>query len=356
MTGVRVTAAQVRAERARVQAWLDAEQPVGPWPTRERERIGIEGKAVLRFYPGSNGAAGRPLLLVYSLVNRPDVLDLAPGHSFIEALQRRGHPVYLMDWGRPDASDAGVSMADYVNGYLIKALQQVRQRHARRTVDVVGICQGGVLALCLASLAPRAIHRLATLVTPVDFHTPGDLLAGLARSVAPEDLVAEDGNLPGHVLGGLFALLRPLRAATATRTAVAELSSRRRRERLLRLLDWQADYPDQAGRAWREFVTTCYRDNQLRTGTLQLDGHVVDLRRLGCPVLNVYARADHMVPVAAARALGQMVEPHRYHELAVDGGHVGVFAGRRGLQAVSAAVSDFFLARNQKSPADARLS
>lgn len=353
MNGVRVAAAEVRAERARVQALLDVEPPANPWPVREGERIPIEGKATLRFYPADGRAVGRPLLLVYSLVNRPDVLDLTPNHSFVHALQRRGHPVYLVDWGRPDASDAGVSMADYVNGYLLKALQQLRERHGRLTVDLVGICQGGVLALCLASLAPRQIHRLATLVTPVDFHTPGDVLARMALSIEPQELLAADGNLPGQVLGGLLALLRPLRAAAATRSAVPELHDGAGRDRLLRLLEWQADYPDQAGRAWLEFVTECYRNNRLRQGTLKLDGHVIDLRRVRMPVLNVYAQADHMVPVASARALGGLVGTRRYQELAVDGGHVGVFAGRRGLQVVPPAVSDFFLTNTKKSPAGA---
>lgn len=351
MTTVRVTAAQVRAERTRIQTLLQEDQPMPPWPARETERLAIEGKATLRFYPGRGRAAKRPLLIVYSLVNRPDVLDLAPRHSFIEALQRRGHAVYLVDWGRPDASDAGLSLADYVTGYLATALQRVRQRHGRVAIDLVGICQGGVLALCLASLAPRAIHRLATLVTPVDFRTPGDPLARLAHGIEPRDLLAADGNLPGQVLAGLFALLRPLRSAGATRPAVPELLGRSRRGRLLRLLEWQADYPDQAGRAWLEFFTACYRENRLRHGTLQLDGHTIDLRRVRVPILNIYARADHMVPIAAARALGELVDRRRYHELAVDGGHVGVFAGGRGLRVVPAAVSDFLLADDKKSPA-----
>lgn len=351
MTTVRVSAAQVRAERARMQVLLEEDQRLPPWPAREAERLVIEGKATLRFYPGRGRAAKRPLLLVYSLVNRPDVLDLAPRHSFIEALQGRGHPVYLVDWGRPDAADAGLSLADHVNGYLVTALQRLRQRHGRVAVDLVGICQGGVLALCLASLAPRMIHRLATLVTPVDFHTPGDPLARLAQHIEPADLLAADGNLPGRVLAGLFAVLRPLRASGATRPALPQLLDRSRRGRLLRLLEWQADYPDQAGRAWQEFCTAFYRENRLLHGTLQLDGHTVDLRRVRVPVLNVYARADHMVPIAAARALGDLIGRRRYQELAVEGGHVGVFAGRRGLQVVPAAVSDFLLADDSKSPA-----
>ena len=41
-----------------------------------------------------------PLLLVFAIMNRPHVLDLRPGHSFVEYMLRHGFDVYLMDWAR----------------------------------------------------------------------------------------------------------------------------------------------------------------------------------------------------------------------------------------------------------------
>ena len=32
-------------------------------------------------------------------MNRPHVLDLRPGHSFVEVHARRGYDIYLLDWG-----------------------------------------------------------------------------------------------------------------------------------------------------------------------------------------------------------------------------------------------------------------
>jgi len=43
-----------------------------------------------------------PVLLVFALINRPDVFDLRPGHSFVEHLLEEGFDVYLLDWGVPD--------------------------------------------------------------------------------------------------------------------------------------------------------------------------------------------------------------------------------------------------------------
>lgn len=341
----------LQAEQERLQRLLAPSGDALSWPDRSAARLPVEGKACLRYYPPLREPAARPLLLVYSLVNCAQVLDLAPGSSFVECLQVLGHPVYVLDWGRPDASDAGLSLADYVCGYLRTAVQQVQRHGSTRTVNLLGICQGGSLALCLASLEPRAFHRLVTLVTPVDFHTPGDVLADLAGALDLPGLLAQDGNLPGAVLAGLFAMLRPLRGAGAARTPwLEDDADSETRERFRRLLAWQADYPDQAGRAWLEFVTACYRENRLLHGTLVLDGHTVDLRRVRLPILNVYARADHLVPPAASQALGRAVGSRRYQELVIGGGHVGVFAGRHGLATVPPAISRFLEAGRTKKP------
>src|SRR5260370_34142372 len=41
------------------------------------------------------------LLLVFALMIRPYILDLRPGHSFIEYKVTQGYAVYLLDWGGP---------------------------------------------------------------------------------------------------------------------------------------------------------------------------------------------------------------------------------------------------------------
>ncbi len=40
-----------------------------------------------------------PLLLVFALMNRPYILDLRPGHSFVEFMVNQGYDLYLLDWG-----------------------------------------------------------------------------------------------------------------------------------------------------------------------------------------------------------------------------------------------------------------
>ena len=46
-----------------------------------------------------------PLLLVFALMNRPYILDLRPGHSFVEFMVSQGYDVFLLDWGVPGLED-----------------------------------------------------------------------------------------------------------------------------------------------------------------------------------------------------------------------------------------------------------
>src|SRR5215210_5866158 len=46
-----------------------------------------------------------PLLLVFALMNRPSIMDLRPGHSFVEFMVTLGYDVFLLDWGVPGLED-----------------------------------------------------------------------------------------------------------------------------------------------------------------------------------------------------------------------------------------------------------
>src|SRR5260370_22700419 len=66
-----------------------------------------------------------PILLVYALINRPYILDLIPGNSFVEYLLGQGFDVYLLDWGIPGDEDKRLSFGHYVLDYLPRAVKKV---------------------------------------------------------------------------------------------------------------------------------------------------------------------------------------------------------------------------------------
>jgi polyhydroxyalkanoate synthase subunit PhaC len=95
----------------------------------------------------------------------------------------------------------------------------------------------------------------------------------------------------------------------------------------LRMEKWIADRPHHPGEAAKQWLKDLYQDNKLVRNELELGGRTVDLGNITCPVLNVFAKDDHIIPPATSQALGGKVGTSDYTEMALPGGHVGVFVG-----------------------------
>ena len=85
------------------------------------------------FRPRKKDLCPVPLLITYALVNRETMMDLEEGRSTIRGLLAAGLDVYVIDWGYPDSSDRYLTLDDYINGYLNRCVDHVRDRHDRDT-------------------------------------------------------------------------------------------------------------------------------------------------------------------------------------------------------------------------------
>lgn len=290
-------------------------------------RAGETENAVLHRY-GEAGAT--PLLVVYSLVNRPHLLDLSAERSVLRRLAAGGHSVYLLDWHPPGPARRFLGLEDYILGDLAEAVAHIAGRHDGRRPHLLGVCQGGVLALCHAALAPASVRSLTLLATPVDTGTPGDPLARLARGIDFDALVGAAGNPSGPGLAAVFSALKPFALGIERYAGLARLADAddEALAEFLRMERWMYDGPDQAGQAFAEFAREIYQRNALARGELRLDGKPVRPQAVRCPVFNACALDDHLVPPAAARAVAGLVSgPCRDH--ALPGGHLGLFIGGR---------------------------
>ena len=100
------------------------------------------------------------MLLVFALINRPDIFDLRPGNSFVEYLLDEGFDVFLLDWGVPDDEDADMGLDSYVCDELPwgDPRDAARDRR-RRSSRSLGWCIGGTLVAMHAALEPRHARR-----------------------------------------------------------------------------------------------------------------------------------------------------------------------------------------------------
>jgi len=78
-----------------------------------------QGTLVLYHYlPQTEEVYRVPVLLVMSLINKPYIIDLAPGQSLVEYLVQNGFDVYLIDWGAPRDEDRSLRLEVYVMDFL----------------------------------------------------------------------------------------------------------------------------------------------------------------------------------------------------------------------------------------------
>lgn len=287
-----------------------------------------------------------PLLIVYALVNRPYMADLQRGRSMVEGLLQTGQDVYLIDWGYPDASDQGVTLDDYINGYLDECVDVIRTRHGLDAVNLLGICQGGTFSLCYTALHGDKVKNLVTMVTPVDFQTKDDLLSAWVRHVDVDLAVDALGNIPGDLLNLTFLGLKPMRLTSQKYLDMVDtFEDPEKLRNFLRMEKWIFDSPDQAGEAFRQFLKDFYQGNKLIGGEVTLGDQVVDLKAIRNPVLNVFAEQDHLVPPAASKALAGKLGTSDYTEVSFPGGHIGIYVSGRAQKTVPPAIGQWLDAR-----------
>ena len=313
-----------------------------------RELVYSEDKLKVWHFSGHGKTTAKtPLLIVYALVNTVWMTDLQADRSMVRNLLEQGEDVYLIDWGYPDGADRWLTLGDYINGYLDRCVDAVRERHDLDAINLLGICQGGAFSLCYTALHQEKVKNLITMVTPVDFHTPDNMLSSWCRNMDVDLFVDTMGNIPAGLMNYVYLTLKPIRLNQQKYIGMVDLlDSPVELENFLRMERWIFDSPDQAGEAFRQFIKDFYQGNKLIKGTLEIGGQPVDLGMITQPVLNIFAEQDHLVPPDASRALGKHIGTTDYTQLAFKGGHIGIYVSSRAQREVPPAIHQWLRQRN----------
>ena len=320
----------------------------------EKDAVYTEDKLVVYRYRPLGDVSEKqrvrtPLVICYALVNRPYMMDLQADRSLIRGLLQRGLDVYLIDWGYPDGADRYLGVDDYVMGYLPNCIDYVAKASGSPQVNLIGVCQGGTLSLCYAALFPERLRNLITMVTPVDFRTPENLLTKWAEHVDLDALAATTGNMPGELLNALFLGLMPFRLTSQKYVDLLDhIDDPRALENFLRMEKWIFDSPDQPGEMFRQFMTWLVKENRLAAGTLELRGRRIDLRNVTMPVFNIYATQDHLVPPSASIPLERLAGSGDYSSYAFPGGHIGIYVSGSAQKEVPTRIADWLRKRDGK--------
>ncbi|CAN5777619.1 alpha/beta fold hydrolase [soil metagenome] len=271
----------------------------------------------------------RAVLVVPSLINRWEVLDLTEEKSLLRAMAAQGLRPYLVDWGTPDEEERRFDTTAYV-ARLERALGFVTRR-ARRAPAVMGYCMGGTLTVALAARRPRRVAGLALLAAPWDFHADR---TGHAFVVSAGPLLAEVadrvGELPVDVLQTLFWSLDPwLSVKKFARFLGMDQQGAPAREFVL-LEDWLNEGAPLAGPTARECLIGWYGDNLPGTNRWMVGGRRIVPAKINVPSLVMIPSGDRIVPPLSAAALAEPKRGlKRATRLDLPLGHIGMIVSGR---------------------------
>lgn len=304
--------------------------PLLSYQYNQRELVYQHDKVKLYHYaPRHKNPLKTPLLVVFATVNRPEILDLFPERSFIRGLLDSGSDVYLLDWGYPTADDQAISIADYVTVYLHDCVKFMLEKRQLTQINLLGICQGGLISLCYATLF-NTVKNLILISTPVDFHVPDHLVATFLNKIDIKEWSKIVGNIKGAWLTQFFISLRPFQLLGKKYLKfVDEIADEELTQRFLLVEKWLHDAPDQPAQAFSELANQFYKENQLIENNIYINHQNVKLSNIDMPVLNIIATQDEIVPPAASSALKQYVTSDDFTELSFASGHIGIYISEK---------------------------
>lgn len=311
--------------RLMAAAYATPTRPAKPaWTTANRVRLDLPTMELRDFSTASHGVP--TLVCAPFALHGATLADFAPGHSLVQTLTGNGCPrVFVTDWRSATRDMRLLTIDDYL-AELNVAVDEIGA-----PVDLVGLCQGGVMALIYAARFPAKVRKLVVAGAPVDVDAGSSLLSLTAKHlpVAMFDEVVRLGD--GRVLGQrVIDLWRPAIHGADCAAALQDEASEALVQRFRDWFEWTVDLP---GAYYHQAVLWLFKENRLATGCLTALGRRIDLRSVSQPVFLLAARDDELVAADQLLATRGLVgtPADRIESVVEPCNHLALFIGARSL-------------------------
>jgi len=264
----------------------------------------------------------------------------------VGSLLRQGFDIFATDWGTPSSYDKDLTIGHFVNSYMDRSVDLIREITKSDKISLFGYCWGGNLVLMYAALHPDKVKNVITVATPGDFSVDDTLLSIWTKDMKVDTLLNAFGNVPSALLNAAFALRNPVEYSHKYPHFFEQPHSLESVMEFLATETWLYDSPPIVGEIYREFVKYCYQQNLFIRNKMMLDGVLVNLRNINMPFLNVIAQRDDLVPYCSSIALNNVVGSTDKSIIEFKSGHVGMIIGQRAHREVWAKVGDWLRERS----------
>ena len=294
--------------------------------------------------------AGPPLLLVHPMMMSANMWDVTREDGAVGILHAAGLDPWVIDFGSPDQVEGGMrrNLADH-----IVALSEAIDLTAEITgqdVHLAGYSQGGMFTYQAAAYRrSKSIASIVTFGSPVDtlaalpMGLPPNLAPGIAHFMA--DHVFNRLDIPSWLARTGFQMLDPLKTAKARIDFVRQLHDREAllpREAQRRFLESEG-WIAWSGPAISELLKQFIAHNRMMTGGFAINGQLVTLTDITCPVLAFVGEVDDIGQPAAVRGIRRAAPNAEVYEYSLRTGHFGLVVGSKAAHETWPTVADWVL-------------
>jgi putative long chain acyl-CoA synthase len=280
--------------------------------------------------------AGPPVLMVHPMMMSADMWDVTREDGAVGILHASGIDPWVIDFGSPDKVEGGMqrTLADHIVA-LDQAIDTVKDT-AGQDVHLVGYSQGGMWCYQVA-----AYRRSKNVASVVAFGSPVDTLAalpmGLPANMAPgiadfmADHVFNRLNIPSWLARTGFQMMDPLKTAKGRVDFVRQLHDREAllpREQQRRFLEREG-WIAWSGPAISELLKQFIAHNRMMTGGFAINGQMVTLTDITCPILAFVGEVDDIGQPASVRGIRRAAPNAEVYECLIRTGHFGLVVGSR---------------------------
>ena len=288
-----------------------------------------------RYFPDSaNDPSRPPVILVPPMMMSANVFDVTRDQGAVGVLHDLGVDPWVVDFGSPDRETGGLerTLSDHVVA-LSRVIDSVHA-HTGRKVHLAGYSQGGMF--CYQTAAYRRSEGLASVIT---FGSAVDSLSGLPFGI-PAALAGRGAQLiADHVFNRLsvsgwmartgFQLLDPIKTVRARWDFLRQLHDREallpreQQRRFLEVEGWVAWSGPAVAELLRQFVV----HNRMMAGGAVIDGTLITLAEITCPVLAFIGEVDDIGQPASVRGIRRAAPRAEVSEVLLRAGHFGLVVG-----------------------------
>jgi poly(3-hydroxyalkanoate) synthetase len=326
-------AASILNDLARTLVTEQTELPLSEepqWATRHRVALELQSMRLRDF---SQHSHSEPTLICAPFaLHGATVADFARGHSLVETLRGCGvRRVFVTDWRSATPEMRFLSVDSYL------ADLNVAVDELGSPVDLIGLCQGGWMALLYAARFPTKVRRLVLVGAPIDIHAGESALSRFATNLplaAFEEIVRlGEGRVLGRQVLGLWAPTLAADGAARVLQIPSDMDEPRWSTLRRRFDDWYAWTVDLPGRYYLQVVSWLYKENRIAEGRFVALGHKINLAAVRVPVYLLAARDDELVSAGQLFATADRIgTPRKTIELAVEPcSHLSLFLGAQTL-------------------------